>query len=444
MRCWLLILIVRALAAAASRDSVGAARGGAASQQPASAQPGPLPRYTLPWMYGGTIAPSAMSLSRCNLRFDPSSGSVQASRLNESAEELPAPLCLDDAVCQVCVSPDYRLLAAGSEAGEILVVDLASGSQRRLDGHAGGTMALAWARPQQAHHSLGHHHPAKAAEPAGGVQPPQQHAVEAAGWGGKQAQLAYVSASAARAQRSERFCALRAVYGNNGGRGPSEAGAAEGEGWVLVSSGGDGCVRAWAGGTGQLLCVTSCGGAGAGAGVRGSAGAWIMNVDAYRLPHHGACIMHHSSSSMPWALGRALVSTLALSTLALSTLALSTLALSTLALSTLALSTGQPTPCGPTVCAWRWLQRSISWVCAAGGCRYHGRGLGAGGQPSPSRALPRIGGSVGGERTPTPAAAAAAAALTRRHHGAVAVVCVHPRRAPRAAGQDRRLCMLLL
>ena len=94
-----------------------------------------------------------------------------------------------------------------------------------------------------------------------------------AGWA-KPRQRRYTSSYAA--QPAERFRELCSVYGREPAGAPQS--------WVLVSSGSDGCVRAWDGATGRPLCAAPCEGQG---GVSGSAGAWVMNVDAHAIYHDG-------------------------------------------------------------------------------------------------------------------------------------------------------------
>ena len=177
-----------------------------------------------------SVAAGAVAVRRCTLRVGAVGGLVPSAVAGADATWL-----VDDAVCAVALTPDSRLLAAGSEEGEIVIVDLAAGGERRLAGHDGGTMALTW------------------------VRAPRGPPVGTAGWAPPR-QRHY--ASSYRASPTERFRNLCDVYGRPCGamgRPPSS--------WMLVSSGSDGCVRAWDGATGRLLCAAACEGTGGVSGV---------------------------------------------------------------------------------------------------------------------------------------------------------------------------------
>lgn len=180
-------------------------------------------------------------------------GSLSLGRV-AGADGAPWESAVDDAICSAAVTPDNSMLAVGSEGGEILLRQLGPGAttERRLPGHDGGTMALSW------------------------VAPPAPAVAGRAGWA-RQAHQAYVCGAGAHAAPTARYAALCGSYGVAAPAQPPPLG-----GWVLVSSGADGHVRAWDGATGRLLCAQPCtvGSAHSPGGVSGAAGAWVMNVDS--------------------------------------------------------------------------------------------------------------------------------------------------------------------
>lgn len=167
---------------------------------------------------------------------------------------------VDDAICSIAITPDNSLLAVGSEGGEILLRQLGpnGGREQRLPGHDGGTMALSW------------------------VAPPAAAVPGRSGWA-QQAHAAYVRSGGRHAAPAARYAALCASYGAPQPPPAQQAQAQPHGGWILVSSGADGHVRAWDGATGRLLCAQPCtvgNGASSPGGVSGAAGAWVMNVDS--------------------------------------------------------------------------------------------------------------------------------------------------------------------
>jgi hypothetical protein len=196
-------------------------------------------------------------------------GAVVLERVRDG-DGAPWESAVDDAICSAAVTPDNTLLAVGSEGGEILLRELGSagsggGQERRLAGHAGGTMALSW------------------------VTPPAAAVAGRAGWE-KQAHRSYVQGAGASASAAARYAALCATYGV-----ASPAQSQPFGGWVLVSSGADGHVRAWDGATGRLLCAQPCklDGKSSSGGVSGSAGAWVMNVDTMPITIDGMAAIRY-------------------------------------------------------------------------------------------------------------------------------------------------------
>ena len=82
------------------------------------------------------------------------------------------------------------------------------------------------------------------------------------------------------------YAALCRVYGMPAARTAHEC-------YVLVSSGADGCVRAWDGTSGAQMYEATCSGEG---GVRSRGCSWVMNVDAHRETRSGAASICYVAS----------------------------------------------------------------------------------------------------------------------------------------------------